>query len=108
MNPLITFKLIVLCLLAALRLQAQMPMIDRGEYIEGLWCFPLHTDSLTYVYLPNSARFAFNEEKGPRFSYLRYSILKPKEGNTTNSIPKPMGAGFCTCWSCTKPPRKPS
>ncbi|AEE49548.1 hypothetical protein [Haliscomenobacter hydrossis] len=94
MNPLITFKLIVLCLLAALRLQAQMPMIDRGEYIEGLWCFPLHTDSLTYVYLPNSARFAFNEEKGPRFSYLRYSILKPKEGNTTNSISEADGGGI--------------
>lgn len=74
--------------------KAQMPLLDRGEYIEGLWCFPLHTDSLTFVYLPNSARFAFNEEKGPRFSYLRYAITKPKAENSTSSITEADGGGI--------------
>jgi hypothetical protein len=89
-------KIAVLAFLlgAGLPLVAQMPLIDRGEYIEGLWCFPLHTDSLTFVYLTNSARFAFNEEKGPQFSYLRYSIAKPREGNTTNSITEADGGGI--------------
>lgn len=80
--------------LAASILQAQIPLIDRGEYVEGLWCFPMHNDSLTFVYLPDTARFSFNEEKGPQFSYLRYVINKPKEGNTTSSITDADGGGI--------------
>lgn len=78
----------------SLTVQAQMPLLDRGEYIEGLWCFPLHTDSLTFVYLPNSARFAFNEDKGPRFSYLRYAVVKPKAENSTSSVTEADGGGI--------------
>lgn len=89
-----TIFLLLFFLWGSLPSKAQMPLLDRGEYIEGLWCFPLHTDSLTFVYLPNSARFAFNEEKGPRFSYLRYAITKPKAENTTSSITEADGGGI--------------
>ncbi len=84
----------ILFILFSAPLVAQMPMIDRGQLVEGLWCFPLHTDSLQYVYLPNTARFALNEQSGPKFSYLRYAITKPKEGNTTASVTEADGGGI--------------
>ncbi len=84
----------VLLLLGACTLSAQMPLIGRGEFVEGLWCFPMHSDPLTYVYLPNAARFALDENKGPQFSYLRYVVNKPKEGNTTSGITEADGGGI--------------
>jgi hypothetical protein len=94
MLPLPKLTILICFILYSLQIQAQLPLIDRGEYVEGLWCFPLHSDSLTFVYLPNTARFSFNEEKGPQFSYLRYVINKPKEGNTTSSITEADGGGI--------------
>ncbi len=90
MNKLLT----ILAILFAAQLAAQMPMIDRGQLVEGLWCFPLHTDSLQYVYLPNTARFALNEQNGPKFSYLRYALTKPKDGNSTASVTEADGGGI--------------
>ncbi len=85
---------ITISLLISCNIFAQMPMIDKGRFVEGLWCFPMHTDTLKYVYLPNSARFALNEEKGPKFSYLRYAITQPKTGNSTASVTEADGGGI--------------
>jgi hypothetical protein len=51
---------------------AQMPLLDRGVQVEGLWCFPLHGDTLRYVYLPAEAALATTEDGTPQFSYMRY------------------------------------
>ena len=73
---------------------AQQVLIDKGIYTEGLWCFPLYNDSLSYVYLPSRGRLALDEKGGPRFSYLRYVINKPTEKNTNKSITEADGGGI--------------
>lgn len=75
-------------------LYGQQVYIDKGIYLEGLWCFPLHTDSLTYVYMPTRGRLAMGEDKKPKFSYLRYIINKPTEINTNRSITEADGGGI--------------
>ncbi len=56
---------------------AQAVLMDRGERVAGLWCFPITTDSLTYVYLPTAARLADDEKGRPQFSFVRYVVNSP-------------------------------
>ena len=51
---------------------AQQIAIDRGVRLEGLWCFPLVTDTLQYLYLPDRAFLAVDEKQQPQFSFIRY------------------------------------
>ena len=48
---------------------AQSVLMDRGVRAGELWCFPLTTDSLTYVYLPATVRLA-NDEQGQVLVYI--------------------------------------
>ncbi|MDZ4710513.1 MAG: hypothetical protein SH818_19090 [Saprospiraceae bacterium] len=75
-------------------ISAQQVYIDKGVYLEGLWCFPLHADSLSYVYMPTRGRLSIGEDKKPKFSYLRYIINKPSENNTNRSITEADGGGI--------------
>jgi hypothetical protein len=90
------YKFLIFLLLLGIKESgiAQQVFTDKGIYSEGLWCFPLATDSMTYVYLPSQARLATNEKGGPRFSYLRYIINKPNEGNSNKSITDADGGGI--------------
>jgi hypothetical protein len=88
------YLLIAIGLFLHPELTAQQVYIDKGVYIEGLWCFPLHTDSLTYVYMPTRGRLAIGDDKKPKFSYLRYIINKPTENNTNHSITEADGGGI--------------
>lgn len=64
---------IFICLLLVHHgLQAQQISIDRGIRVDGLWCFPVVTDSLQYLYLPDRAMLAVDEQKKPQFSFIRY------------------------------------
>ncbi|MDX2249411.1 MAG: hypothetical protein SF052_21690 [Bacteroidia bacterium] len=78
------FRKIILFLLFLLttQLQAQQILIDRGLRAGGLWCFPLLTDSLTWLYLPSEGKLATDAEGNPQFSLLRYVINKPSATNT--------------------------
>jgi hypothetical protein len=58
--------------------------MDRGVRVAGLWCFPLVTDSLTYLYLPNEAKIALDEKKIPQFSFVRYANSAIENAKTTN------------------------
>ncbi len=55
---------------------AQPISIDRGVRAEGLWCFPLVSDSLSWLYLPDKGVLAFDENKKPQFSFIRYVDIK--------------------------------
>lgn len=78
-------------------LVAQGISIDRGVLAEGLWCFPKSKDSLTYMYLPNRASLALDEQKNPQFSFIRYvnsTIDQSIEENTdSKGITKNGGGG---------------
>ena len=50
----------------------QQISIDRGVRVEGLWCFPLTTDTTQYLYLPDNASLAVDDKKQPQFSFIRY------------------------------------
>ena len=65
---------------------AQNILVDRGLRAEGLWCFPLVTDTLTYLYLPNSGRLALDEDSLPQFSFMRYVTEKPGSGTNGATI----------------------
>ena len=71
--------------------------IDRGLRVAGLWCFPLATDSLTYLYLPNEAHLVLDDKKLPQFSFVRYAnstLDSKKTPNTSdNSITEVGGGG---------------
>lgn len=74
----------VLCLWFVMA-QAQMPLIDRGLQVNGLWCFPLYQDTLTYVYLPYEATLARDAAGLPQFSYMRYVMTNARAGEGSAS-----------------------
>ncbi len=62
---------------------SQNILIDRGIQADGLWCFPLHHNENTYVYLPLEAKLSMQNDSLPQFSYMRYIIDKPSEDTST-------------------------
>lgn len=82
MNMKKIFTVTLMCLLCSLG-AAQMPLIDRGVQVNGLWCFPLYNDTSTYVYLPHEASLARTPDGTPNFSYMRYVLLN--EGAASGS-----------------------
>lgn len=90
----ITFKLfLLLSVLSSSRAASQQIAIDRGVRVEGLWCFPLITDSTQYLYLPDRSMLGADEKKQPQFSFIRY--VTPSATTTTegSSIAKAGGGG---------------
>ncbi len=76
------FKNILSILIFALffsSINAQNILIDRGIQADGLWCFPLHHNENTYLYLPLQGRLAMQNDSLPQFSYMRYVMEKPSE-----------------------------
>lgn len=75
-------------------LHAQQIMIDRGVKAGDLWCFPLLTDSLTYLYLPSDARLGTDDSGQPQFSFLRYVDNGKDTAAGNNSITKAGGGAI--------------
>lgn len=82
-----------LTLLFSISVLSQQIYIDKGTQVNGLWCFPLHNDANTYLYLPTQARLALDEEKHPKFSFMRYITEKPSD-DTTKSVSEAGGGGI--------------
>src|SRR6476646_9405083 len=78
----IYFIICSLLFVAAENAVGQMPLLDRGVQVEGLWCFPLFGDTLKYVYLPNEGMLAQGRDSLPQFSYMRYVLNTPAGNNT--------------------------
>jgi len=85
-----------LCLLGAVpaRGAAQELLIDRGVRAAGLWCFPLATDTLHYVYLPSAAQLARDDKGRPLFSFVQYVINEPSAGASTTTITAARGGAI--------------
>jgi hypothetical protein len=75
------------------QLPAQQILMDKGVQAEGLWCFPTHSDSDRWVYLPSRARLAMQDSL-PLFSYLRYMTEKSVEEGTSTAINEAGGGGI--------------
>ena len=73
----------------------QQIALDRGVRLEGLWCFPLVTDSLKYMYLPDQSQLALDNQNHPQFSFVRYvnTILESPDSGA-NSIRQARGGGI--------------
>jgi hypothetical protein len=80
-------------LLARAVVFGQMPLIDRGVQVEGLWCFPIYGDTLKYVYLPNEASLGKNADNTPQFSYMRY-VMNTTSTATESSIQEADGGAI--------------
>jgi hypothetical protein len=72
---------------------AQQVMMDRGMRAGELWCFPLASDSTTYVYLPAAARLASDEQGRPQFSFVRYVINTNGDSSSASGITDARGGG---------------
>lgn len=75
---------------------AQQVLMDRGLRAGELWCFPLASDSLTYVYLPATVRLADDERGRPQFSFVRYVINTSGDSTSASSITEARGGGVLT------------
>ncbi len=94
LNRIIATKLLFI-VMSVVPLHAQPISIDRGIRVEGLWCFPLTTDSSVYLYLPDKGTLAVDENNRPQFSFIRY--VNDGDLTTTsddNSITKAGGGGI--------------
>jgi hypothetical protein len=74
-------------------LSAQQIAIDRGLRLEGLWCFPLVTDSLQYLFLPDRAFLALDEKQQPQFSFIRYVNSSSTNASSEKTITQAGGGG---------------
>jgi hypothetical protein len=73
---------------------AQQIQIDRGIRAAGLWCFPLLSDSLSYVYLPNMAFLSQKAQGKPEFSFLRYVDNTASTSATSKTITEAAGGAI--------------
>ncbi len=77
------------------KVQAQNIAIDRGVRVEGLWCFPLATDSTQYLYLPDQSHLSIDRQNNPQFSFVRYVSSMPADDDTSGkSIRQAKGGGI--------------
>lgn len=83
-----------LLLCTALKSDAQQIQIDRGIRAAGLWCFPLLSDSLTYLYLPDFAFLAKTEKGGPQFSFMRYVDNTAPSAGSASTITEAAGGAI--------------
>lgn len=74
---------------------SQTILIDQGVNADGLWCFPLHKNENTYLYLPERARLSLKNDSIPEFSYMRYILEKPSE-ESAKTITEADGGGILT------------
>ena len=89
-------KIFITCVGVMLLLTSfgQLPLIDRGVQVEGMWFFPLYNDTLNYVYLSPEAALAKTSDNLPQFSYMRYVINSNKTTTSSSSIQEADGGGI--------------
>ena len=68
-------------------------LCERGIKVNGIWVFPLYSDTSTYMYLPSDANISLDDEQNPIFSYLRYIVNTPSD-NSEKSISEASGGAI--------------
>ncbi len=87
--------LFILCMLSlSLGVSAQQILIDRGVRAAGIWCFPLSTDTTTYLYLPSTAQLAGIKAQKPEFSFIKYALPNVSGESTSKSITQASGGAI--------------
>ena len=85
------FLLFLVCFNTSLL--SQPILIDEGVSVNGLMCFPVYGDSLSYRYLPTQGRLSMSQDLLPEFSFLRYAKEKLVT-NGSQSISEADGGGL--------------
>lgn len=91
----VDYLYLIIGLFMYLQASGQQIMIDRGIQVNGLWCFPIFGDSLSYRYLPSNARLGLSKDSLPEFSLMRYILEKPNT-SSINTISEAGGGGIVT------------
>lgn len=74
---------------------AQNVLLERGVRVADVWCFPLASDTLRYLYIPDRATLATDDEGRPRFSFLQY-VLNEASGDPNQTLTDAGGGGILT------------
>lgn len=89
----------IIIILGALFLMCHLGMgqdllINQGHRSEnGLWCFPLLSDTTQYLYLPADAALVM-EDSLPKFSFMRYILEKPSTEASSSALSQADGGGI--------------
>ncbi|MGD8497087.1 MAG: hypothetical protein PVF05_13005 [Gemmatimonadales bacterium] len=75
---------------------AQNVLLERGVQAAGVWCFPLASDTLSYLYIPDRARLATDDEGRPKFSFVRYVTNERAATASNETIGDAEGGGILT------------
>lgn len=88
------FILTHLLLILFFSAHSQQVLVDRGIHADGLWCFPLVSDTLSYYYLSDEAKLSLDDSKNPEFSFIRYVITGEDASESENTIQKAGGGAI--------------
>jgi hypothetical protein len=94
MNKLKIILATVIIMYGPVQVQGQNILIDRGVRVEGLWCFPLATDSTQYLYLPDQSHLTVDKQNNPQFSFVRYVSENLSPDTSGKSIRQAKGGGI--------------
>ncbi len=75
---------------------AQNVLLDRGVRVAGVWCFPLASDTLSYLYIPDRATLATDDEGRPQFSFVRYVVNEQVSTDPNATLTEATGGGILT------------
>jgi hypothetical protein len=81
------------CAAAASPAAGQPISIDQGVRAAGLWCFPITTDPLQYVYVPSEVQLVRDDTGKPQVSFVRYVINSAPESGPQATITGSAGGG---------------
>jgi hypothetical protein len=79
------------CAFSFTQTSGQPILLDEAVSAEGLICFPVYGDSLSFRYLPSRGRLAINDQSLPEFSFL--SVMPRSKKHTTVSAKSISEAG---------------
>ncbi len=70
---------------------AQQVLLEGGVRAGDLWCYPMASDPQSYLYVPDRAALATDDEGRPQFSFITYSQSDKMSGSS-----KTDGGGILT------------
>ncbi len=90
-----TLATVIFLAVAPADAEAQNVLLERGVRVADVWCFPLASDTLNYLYIPDRATLATDDEGRPQFSFLQY-VVNEATADANATLTDAGGGGILT------------